>query len=47
VERIESALEDFPGALLMVTHDETFATRTTKTTWTLHAGGLSLSSARP
>jgi ATPase subunit of ABC transporter with duplicated ATPase domains len=42
VERIESALEAYPGALLVVTHDETFATRTTNTKWRLHSGELSV-----
>ena len=40
----DSALEAYPGALVLVTHDETFGARTTKLTWTLGAGHLSVSS---
>jgi len=29
VERIETAIAEFPGAVLVVTHDENFARRTT------------------
>jgi len=43
VEKIERALESYPGALLIVTHDETFATQTTVTTWSLESGVLSVS----
>ena len=46
VERVESALETYPGALVLVTHDETFGIRTTDTTWTLNSGRLSVSSGR-
>jgi ATPase subunit of ABC transporter with duplicated ATPase domains len=42
VEEIERALESYPGALLVVTHDETFATRATATTWRLESGVLSV-----
>jgi ATPase subunit of ABC transporter with duplicated ATPase domains len=42
VERIESALEAYPGALVVVTHDETFGVRTTSTTWWLESGRLSV-----
>ncbi len=42
VERIESALEAYPGALIMVTHDETFARTTTPTKWHLEAGRLTV-----
>jgi ATPase subunit of ABC transporter with duplicated ATPase domains len=47
VERIESALEAYPGALVLITHDETFGTRTTDTTWRLESGELSVSSSAP
>lgn len=46
VERIESALDAYPGALVMVTHDETFAVRTTTTTWELDSGVLTVSASR-
>jgi ATPase subunit of ABC transporter with duplicated ATPase domains len=39
VERIEAALEDYRGAVLMVTHDETFAAHVTPVTWHLRSGG--------
>ena len=42
IERIESALEAYPGALVIVTHDETFASKTTKTVWELDSGRLSV-----
>ena len=44
VEEMERALDAFPGALLVVTHGETFATRTAVTTWTLESGVLSVAS---
>jgi ATPase subunit of ABC transporter with duplicated ATPase domains len=47
VERIESALEAYPGALVVVTHDDTFATRTTQTVWRLDAGVLSVETGGP
>ncbi len=42
VERIETALEAYPGALIVVTHDDAFATRTTTTHWKLESGRLSV-----
>jgi ATPase subunit of ABC transporter with duplicated ATPase domains len=33
IERLEAALEGWPGALLLVTHDERLATATTQTRW--------------
>lgn len=42
VEEMERALDAYPGALLVVTHDETFATRATAATWTLESGVLSV-----
>ena len=39
VERLEEALSAFPGALLLVSHDPTFADRTTTKIW--HLPGLS------
>ena len=40
VERVERALCAFPGALLLVTHDETLGARCTSTRWRLHDGRL-------
>jgi len=40
VERVESALGEYPGALIVVTHDERFAAATTKTQWHLESGAL-------
>jgi ATPase subunit of ABC transporter with duplicated ATPase domains len=42
VEKVETALESYPGALLLVTHDERFANRRTSIRWRLEAGRLSL-----
>ncbi len=38
VERLEAALAAYPGALLIVTHDEAFAARCTASTWRLASG---------
>jgi len=43
VERMESALDGYPGALVVVTHDDTFAARTTTTIWRLDSGRLVVS----
>ena len=37
IERLESALAAYPGALLLVTHDDTFADRLTRDTWHIDA----------
>jgi ATPase subunit of ABC transporter with duplicated ATPase domains len=42
IERLEQALDRYPGALLLVTHDDSFAERLTRTTWTLEDGELIL-----
>jgi ATPase subunit of ABC transporter with duplicated ATPase domains len=38
VERLEEALADYPGALLLVTHDDAFAARCTTSTWQIVEG---------
>jgi ATPase subunit of ABC transporter with duplicated ATPase domains len=38
VERLEEALAAYPGALLLVTHDDAFAARCTTSTWRITAG---------
>lgn len=43
VETVESALDGFPGALVVVTHDESFASATTTTSWHLEDGTLTVS----
>jgi len=40
IERLEAALADFPGALLLVTHDARLAERVTDHTWALGDGTL-------
>jgi len=42
VERLERALLEFPGAILLVTHDEPLARRITTTTWELSGGRVNL-----
>jgi ATPase subunit of ABC transporter with duplicated ATPase domains len=38
IERLEAALAAYPGAIVLVTHDETFAARCTHTVWSVGAG---------
>jgi ATPase subunit of ABC transporter with duplicated ATPase domains len=40
IERLERALGAFPGALLLVTHDERMAEVTTGATWLIESGRL-------
>ena len=40
IERLEAALAAYPGALLMVTHDDRLAAAVTDTTWTIAEGRL-------
>ncbi len=40
IERLEAALLDYPGAILLVSHDEALAARLTTSTWTLADGVL-------
>jgi ATPase subunit of ABC transporter with duplicated ATPase domains len=42
IERLESALCAYPGAVVVVTHDEDFARETTTTIWTLDNGELTV-----
>ena len=45
IERIEAALADYPGALVIVTHDDAFARRCTDTVWELRDGRVRVSSS--
>jgi len=40
IERLEAALTDYPGALIVVSHDARFASAVTATSWTLAGGRL-------
>jgi len=40
ISRLEAALGDYPGALLVVTHDETLAERVTNERWRFEDGAL-------
>jgi ATPase subunit of ABC transporter with duplicated ATPase domains len=40
IERLERALEAYPGAVVVVTHDDQFGRGTTETTWTIEDGEL-------
>jgi len=42
IERLENALRLYPGALIVVTHDADFARETTRTTWTIEEGSLTV-----
>jgi ATPase subunit of ABC transporter with duplicated ATPase domains len=42
-ERIEAALAEYPGALVIATHDDAFARRCTHTVWELRDGRISVS----
>ncbi|MGD2059569.1 MAG: ATP-binding cassette domain-containing protein [Acidimicrobiia bacterium] len=45
VERVEAAIAGFPGALVVVTHDESFARATTTTEWHLSDDRLDIGDA--
>ncbi|MEX2505057.1 MAG: ATP-binding cassette domain-containing protein, partial [Egicoccus sp.] len=47
IERLEATLRDWPGALLLVTHDEKLAATVTATTWTVADGTLATSTHQP
>ena len=40
IERLEAALAGYPGAMIVVTHDDFFGRGTTETTWTIERGQL-------
>ncbi len=42
IERLETTLAAYPGALLLVSHDERFARACTDTQWAIEAGALSV-----
>jgi ATPase subunit of ABC transporter with duplicated ATPase domains len=46
IERLEEALAEFPGALLLISHDHAFARRCTSTLWKLEGGEVKVSSAQ-
>ncbi len=47
VERLEEALEQYPGALVLVTHDEGLAARCAATTWMIRDGELDTAASVP
>ena len=42
IERLEAALAAYPGALLLISHDDSLAGTTTDTTWTVTDAGLAM-----
>jgi ATPase subunit of ABC transporter with duplicated ATPase domains len=40
IERLERALAEFPGALLVVSHDAAFAEKTTRGVWSIEEGAV-------
>ena len=42
VQAVEEALASYPGAVLLITHDDRFAARTTTTTWQLEQGTVTV-----
>ncbi|MEZ4308873.1 MAG: hypothetical protein R3F14_12620 [Polyangiaceae bacterium] len=42
IERLEAALREYPGALVVVSHDARFAGRVTTATWTVRGGRVHL-----
>jgi len=46
IERLQDALVDFPGALVLVTHDDVLAAAVTDTTWRITDGRVEVSARR-
>ncbi|MGO9452026.1 MAG: ATP-binding cassette domain-containing protein [Candidatus Binataceae bacterium] len=44
IERLEDALAEYPGALVMVTHDDALARRCTNEEWRIEAGRIAIGS---
>ena len=40
IERLENALDSYPGAIVVVTHDDDFGRSATKTVWSIQDGRL-------
>lgn len=47
IERMEAALADYPGALVVVSHDDRFAARLTDERWLLRDGRIQMESRGP
>jgi ATPase subunit of ABC transporter with duplicated ATPase domains len=45
IERLEAALAEYPGALVIATHDDAFAARCTDTVWELREGRILVSAS--
>lgn len=45
IERLEEALAEYPGALILISHDQAFARRCTSIVWSVGGGNLSVTSA--
>jgi ATPase subunit of ABC transporter with duplicated ATPase domains len=44
IKRLEQALAEYPGALLLVTHDDSFARRLTTARWRIEGGAVQITS---
>ncbi|MDJ0791073.1 MAG: ABC transporter ATP-binding protein, partial [Acidimicrobiia bacterium] len=40
IERLQAALEAYPGAVVLITHDDELAAAVTETTWTVDGSNL-------
>jgi ATPase subunit of ABC transporter with duplicated ATPase domains len=45
IERLEAALSEYPGALVIATHDDAFAGRCTDTVWEIRDGRIFVSAS--